>query len=149
MLAINSEFPIAKFFQDVDSNIKIGRDIDESFADVIKKFPLSELNFLAISVSVQKRTGGNMSEIISNLSNIIRQRERLKSKIKAMSSEARASAMIIGSLPFIMSVVIWIVNPEYIATLWNDSRGNMLALAGMCSMGTGIMVIAKMVNFKI
>ena len=90
-----------------------------------------------------------MSEIIGNLSEIMRKRERLKSKIRAMSSEARASAMIIGRLPFIMAIVIWFVNPEYIATLWRDPRGHMLSGVGMMSMTIGSLIIWRMIRFRI
>lgn len=148
-LAGSKDFPIAKVFSEVNDNLRIGRNIDESFEAATRKFPMPELNFLAISINIQKDTGGNMSEIITNLSDIMRKREKLKSKIRAMSSEARASAMIIGSLPFIMSIVIWFVNPDYISKLWTDSRGHMLTAIGLTSMSIGSFVIWKMIRFRI
>jgi tight adherence protein B len=100
-------------------------------------------------VSIQQETGGNLAEILQNLGQMIRRRQQVKLKIKAMSSEARASAIIIGSLPFIMTIVIYIVNPNYIMQLFIDPRGWLLVGAGLTSMTLGLGVIAKMVRFEI
>lgn len=148
-LANGKEQPVTKVFCDIHDNLKIGREIDEAFEMGTKRFPMAELRFLGISISVQKETGGNMSEIIANLSAIMRQREKLRSKIKAMSSEARASAMIIGSLPFIMSGIIWFINPDYMMKFVDDERGHILAAIGLGSMTFGCIVIKKMINFRI
>jgi tight adherence protein B len=102
-----------------------------------------------ISLTIQQETGGNLGEILHNLGVLMRRREQMKLKIKAMSSEARASAMIIGSLPFIMFGVIYLVDPAYVMKLFTDPRGWMLLAAGMTSLGLGLGTMGKMVRFEI
>jgi tight adherence protein B len=102
-----------------------------------------------ISLSVQRETGGNLAETLENLGNILRARRQMKIKVKAMSSEAKASAIIIGSLPFIMFLIIFLMNPGYASDLFTDNRGIMMVVAGLTSMGLGIAVMAKMIRFEI
>jgi tight adherence protein B len=141
--------PVGGVFREVTGNLRLGMTIDEALWIVARRLQIPEFKFFVISVSIQQETGGNLAEILQNLSQMIRRREQVKLKIKAMSSEARASAMIIGSLPFIMSVVIYIVNPDYIMQLFVDPRGWLLVGAGLTSMTLGLAVIAKMVRFEI
>ena len=110
---------------------------------------MQELKFFIISLTIQQETGGNLGEILYNLGTLMRRREQMKLKIKAMSSEARASAMIIGSLPFIMLLVIYVIDPTYIMKLFIDPRGWMLLGAGLTSLGLGIGIMSKMVRFEI
>jgi tight adherence protein B len=105
--------------------------------------------FFVISLAIQQETGGNLAEILQNLSNLMRRREQLKLKIKAMSSEARASAMIIGSLPFIMFSVIYLIDPDYVMKLFTDPRGWLLLGGGLISLGLGLGIMSKMVRFEI
>ena len=108
-----------------------------------------EFKFFAISLSVQKETGRNLAETLGNLSDILRRRKQMKLKIKAMSSEARASAYILGSLPFLMFGILFFVNQDYVMTLAIDPRGQMVAIVGMVMMTLGLAVMAKMVRFEI
>jgi tight adherence protein B len=98
---------------------------------------------------VQRETGGNLAETLENLDTILRRRRQMKLKVKAMSSEARASAMIIGSLPFVMFGILFMVNRGYVMTLLTTHPGHMLLAAGSTSLMMGIMVIARMVRFEI
>jgi tight adherence protein B len=102
-----------------------------------------------ISLTIQQETGGNLGEILYNLGALMRRREQVKLKIKAMSSEARASALIIGSLPFVISVVIYLIDPDYILKLFIDPRGWMLLAAGLTSLTLGLGIMGKMVRFEI
>jgi tight adherence protein B len=141
--------PVGGAFREVTGNLALGMTLDEALWTVARRLQVSEFKFFVISVSIQQETGGNLAEILQNLSQMIRRRQQVKLKIKAMSSEARASAMIIGSLPFIMSVVIYVINPNYIMQLFIDPRGWLLVGAGLTSMSLGLAVIAKMVRFEI
>lgn len=141
--------PVGSTFREVTGNLRLGMTMDEALWTAARRLQIQEFKFFVISLSIQQETGGNLAEILQNLSHMIRRREQVKLKIKAMSSEARASAMIIGSLPFIMSVVIYLVNPDYIMQLFTDPRGWLLLGAGMTSMTLGLGVIAKMVRFEI
>lgn len=107
------------------------------------------MKFLVVTLSIQRETGGNLAETLENLDNILRRRRQMRLKVRAMSSEARASAMIIGSLPFIMMGVLSFVSPEYISLLFTTDRGNHLLMAAAASMTFGIGIMTKMVRFDI
>jgi len=108
-----------------------------------------EFKFFVISLAVQRETGGNLGETLGNLSDVLRRRRQMRLKIKAMSSEARASAMILGSLPFIMFGLIFLVNPGYEAMMFTDPRGRLALIAGLVVLGMGVAVMRKMVRFEI
>jgi tight adherence protein B len=102
-----------------------------------------------ISIAVQQETGGNLAEILQNLVSLMRRRSQVKLKIRAMSSEARASAMIIGALPFVMAGIISLIDPDYLLPLFTDPRGWLLLAAGATSLCLGLGIMAKMVRFEI
>ena len=117
--------------------------------DIANRIDVPEFRFFIIALSVQRETGGNLSEALENLSDIIRKRRQLKLKIKALSSEAKASAYIIGSLPFIMFGILYVVNAGYISTLFVDPRGPVLLAIGLGFIAVGAGVMWKMVRFEI
>lgn len=141
--------PIGTEFRDIAENIRLGRGIDEVLWETANRLNVAEFNFMVVSVAVQRETGGNLAETLHNLSDIIRRRQQMKLKVRALSSEARASAYILGSLPFLMAVALYFINPEYIAKLFNDPRGLVLIAAGLLSQTTGALVMAKMIRFEI
>lgn len=141
--------PVGTLFQDISGSIKLGKSLNEALVQSSLKLDIQEMRFFSISLAIQQETGGNLGEILNNLSNLMRRREQLKLRIKAMSSEARASAMIIGSLPFIMSMIIYALDPAYITKLVVDPRGWVLLGAGVSSLTIGLAVMAKMVRFEI
>lgn len=141
--------PIGSEFYGIAESIRLGRSIEEVLWETAGRLKVAEFNFLVISVAVQRETGGNLAETLNNLSDIIRRRQQMKLKVRAMSSEARASAYILGSLPFIMAVALYFINPGYIAKLFADPRGLVMIGAGLLSQATGALVMAKMVRFEI
>jgi tight adherence protein B len=141
--------PVGIEFRQVTDQMKIGVAMDEAMWATAKRLAIPEFNFLVISLSIQQETGGNLAEILEKLSDMVRRREQMRLKVKAMSSEARASAMIIGSLPFIMAGVISFVNPGYMSTLFTDPRGWVMMGMGFTSLAVGLGVMAKMVRFEI
>jgi hypothetical protein len=136
-------------FRQICDQLKIGVNLDEALWTCAKRLRIPEFNFLVISMAIQQETGGNLAEILEKLGEMVRRREQMRLKIKAMSSEARASAMIIGSLPFIMGTIISIVNPTYLQPLFSDPRGLTMIAVGVCSLLVGLGVMAKMVRFDI
>ena len=112
--AAGQELPnqVGALFREVTGNVKLGKTLDESLAMAARTLDVQEFKFFMISLTIQQETGGNLGEILYNLGMLMRRREQMKLKIKAMSSEARASAMIIGSLPFVMFCVIYLIDPE-------------------------------------
>lgn len=141
--------PVGEVFRDVASNMRIGMSTEDALWLATRKVDSPEFRFLVVSIALQRETGGNLAGILSNLGTMVRRREQMKLKVRAMSSEARASAMIIGSLPFCVGGVLLLINPDYIMKLFIDPRGHTLALFGLGSLLTGIGVIARMVRFEI
>ena len=110
--------------------------------------PTPEVAFFGIVMTIQQKSGGNLSEALGNLSSVLRDRKRLVGKIKAMSSEAKASAGIIGSLPPGVMFIVYLTTPGYISMLFTEHLGNLMLAGCAFWMFTGIMVMRKMINFK-
>jgi tight adherence protein B len=141
--------PVGTEFQRVIDEMRIGVALDEAMWAAARRLGIAEFNFMVISLSIQQETGGNLAEILEKLSDMVRRREQMRLKVKAMSSEARASAMNIGSLPFIMCGVISFVNPNYMNVLFTDPRGWVMIGIGLTSLLIGLAVMAKMIKFEI
>ncbi len=148
-VAREMEDPIGREFQKISDDIRLGKTLTDALWAGTDRLPVAEFKFFVISLSVQQETGGNLAETLSNLSGILRARLQMKLKIKAMSSEGRASAMIIGALPFIMFGLIMLLNPEYASVLYTDPRGQMAAFGALIWMGIGMLMIKKMISFEI
>ena len=141
--------PVGKEFRRVVDAIRLGQTMEEALWETAGRLGLPEFKFFVISLAIQRETGGNLAETLSNLTDVLRKRQQMKLKIKAMSSEARASALIIGSLPFIMFGILLMLNYNYTSLLFTDKRGMMMMGIGLISMGLGIGVINKMIKFEI
>lgn len=141
--------PVGEEFRRIMDSVRFGRDLHEVLWQTAKRLDTAEFNFFVISLSIQQETGGNLAETLANLSEIIRRRRQMRLKIKALSGEARASAMILGSLPFVMFAIVYMMNQGYAGQLFSDPRGLMMTAAGVGSMLVGIAVMAKMVRFEI
>ena len=141
--------PVGVEFRRVTDEVKFGAKVNEALWATAHRLDMAEFKFFVVSLSVQQETGGNLAETLANLSDILRRRKQMRLKIKAMSSEAKASAMILGSLPFIMFCIIYLMNPDYESMLFTDPRGRIMLAVGLGAMGSGILVMARMVRFEI
>jgi tight adherence protein B len=141
--------PIGFEFRSIKDAVRMGRSLEEAMWDVAKRVDVPEYRYLIIALSIQRETGGNLAETLANVSEVLRKRRQIKLKIKAMSSEAKASAMILGALPFIVSLVLGMVATEYIMLLFNDPRGNILLGVAFGMLGFGIWIMSQMINFEI
>jgi tight adherence protein B len=141
--------PVGGEFRQISDQIRLGHPPEQALWDAAKRTDTAELKFLVVTLSIQRETGGNLAETLENLDNILRRRRQMKLKVRAMSSEARASAMIIGALPFIMIGILSVVNPSYIALLFTTVRGHHMLMAAAGSMSFGIAVMTRMVRFDI
>lgn len=141
--------PVGEEFSKICDQIAFGKPLDDALWETASRVDVPEYRFFAITVSIQRETGGNLAETLGNLSDVLRKRGQVKLKVKAYSSEARASAYIIGSLPFLMFGIIYTINPDYVMQLLTDERGWMLLAAGGVSQGLGVGTMAKMVRFEI
>jgi len=148
-VAVDLSGPIAEEFKYISDQVKIGVPMEDSLARAVKRVAAPDFAFLSIALAIQKETGGNMTEALSNLSRLLRQRSQMHLKIKALTSEARSSALIIGALPFLVMGVLIVINPGYVSILIEDETGQIVSGVALASMILGYLVMAKMVKFKI
>ena len=141
--------PVGEEFKAIVERVKIGRTMEEALQETADRLGIPEFNFFCITLAIQRETGGNLAETLSNLSDVLRKRAQMKLKIRAMSSESKASAYIVGALPFIVFIMIWWINPEYIGGFWTDERLIVTGLGGLVWMSIGGFIMAKMVSFEI
>ena len=141
--------PVGIEFRRISDGVRMGRSLEDSMWEITRRIDAPEFRFLIIAMAIQKETGGNLAETLGNLSDLIRNRRQLRLKIRAMSAEARASAMIIGSLPFVMFSLLWCVNHDYVMTLFHTTKGNVLLGFGLGMITAGWMVMNKMIRFEL
>ena len=141
--------PVGEEFKSITERIRIGRTMDEALEESAKKLNMAEFNFFCITLAIQRETGGNLAETLSNLSDVLRKRAQMKLKIKAMSAESKYSAYIVGALPFMVTIMIMYVNPGYLAGFLTDDRLIITGLGGAVWMSLGAFIMYKMVNFEI
>jgi len=141
--------PVGEEFKGAVERMRIGRTMEESLQVTADKLGTPEFQFFVITLAIQRETGGNLAETLSNLSDVLRKRAQMKLKIKAMSSESKASAYIVGSLPFIVFGLISWINPHYVAPFFSDERLIVTGLGGLVWMSLGAFIMAKMVSFEI
>lgn len=151
LYAVSQEIPdpTGKLFGEVTGNLTLGMTLDEALNIAAARIRLQEFRFFIVSLAIQQETGGNLGEILDNLSQVMRRRQQIRLKIKAMSSEAKSSAFIIGMLPFVTGGIIFAINPDYILKLFQDTRGLFMLGCGMASLLLGVAIMAKMVRFEI
>ncbi len=140
--------PVGGEFRKLVEGMKVGLTVEQGLKKMYESMPTTEVSFFGIVMTIQQKTGGNLSEALGNLAAVLRDRKRLQGKIKAMSSEAKASAMIIGSLPPGVAGIVYVTTPDYISLLFTEHTGNLLLAGCAIWMGLGIAVMRKMINFK-
>jgi len=140
--------PCGAEFNRLCEGLKVGVTLEQGVKKMYDSMPTPEVSFFGIVMTIQQKSGGNLSEALGNLSSVLRDRKRLVGKIKAMSSEAKASAGIIGSLPPGVMGIVYLTTPDYIKLLFTEHMGNIMLLFCAVWMGTGIAVMSKMINFK-
>jgi tight adherence protein B len=141
--------PVGEEFKTVVERMKIGQSMEDALQSTADKLAMAEFQFFVISLAIQRETGGNLAETLSNLADVLRKRAQMKLKIRAMSSESKASAYIVGVLPFLVFGMIWWINPDYIGGFFEEERLIIAGLGGLVWMSIGAFVMAKMVSFEI
>jgi tight adherence protein B len=147
IISTEAEEPVRGEFKFIVESQTIGIPMGDACAKLFERMPLPEANFFGIVVSIQQRSGGNLSEALSNLSRVLRDRKKMKAKIQAMSMEAKASAIIIAALPFAVMILVYITSPTYIELLWTHPTGRMMMACCAAWMSIGVFVMKKMINF--
>jgi len=147
LIATEAEEPVRSEMRSIIETQTIGIPLGEACMKLYEHMRLPEANFFGIVISIQQRAGGNLSEALGNLSRVLRDRKKMKAKIKAMSMEAKASATIIGALPIAVMTLVYITSPQYISLLWTEPLGRVMLLGCAVWMSIGIFVMRKMINF--
>jgi tight adherence protein B len=151
MLIVAAEIPgpVGVEFRQVADKMKIGRTMEAALQETADRLGTAEFQFFVITLAIQRETGGNLAETLSNLADVLRKRAQMKLKIRAMSSESKASAYIVGALPFVVFALVWMVNPTYMSGFFVDQRLIAAGIGGLVWMSIGVFIMAKMVNFEI
>src|SRR5882724_2349442 len=147
VVAADAPEPLRSEFNAIIETQTIGMPLGEACARLYERMPLPEANFFGIVVAIQQKSGGNLSEALGNLSKVLRDRKKMKGKIKAMSTEATASASIIGALPIVVMAVVYLTSPDYITLLWTERLGQIMLAASAVWMSIGVFVMKKMISF--
>jgi tight adherence protein B len=141
--------PVKSEFVKVVESLSLGLTLPEAVERMAQRIPVAETNFFSIVISIQGQAGGNLSEAIGNLSRVLRERKKMKGKIAAMSMEAKASAAIIGVVPFLVVGALYVSSPAYVSLLWITSHGRMISGIAICWMAVGVAMMKKMITFDI
>lgn len=148
VIVSESPEPIASEFKEVIDQQRIGVPLSEALDRLTLRMPLSEVKFLAIVMAIQQQSGGNLAETLANLSSVLRDRFKMAMKVKALSAEAKSSAMVLAALPPGVMAMVYMSSPDYIRPLFVTKTGTFFIFAGLFWMGLGVLVMRKMINFK-
>lgn len=148
---VSQELPgaVGEEFKGVVERIRIGNTMEAALQESAEMLGTPEFQFFCITIQIQRETGGNLAETLANLSDVLRKRAQMKLKIRAMSSEAKASAYIVGALPFFVFGVVWSVNPSYLEGFFTEQRLIIAGIGGLIWMSIGAGIMAKMISFEI
>ncbi|AVA19930.1 type II secretion system F family protein [Rhizobium sp. CB3171] len=149
LVAGEAREPVKTEFRRVVEAQQVGLSMTDACARMTNHMPLQEVNFFTIVIAIQAQAGGNLSEALGNLARVLRERKKMKAKVTALSMEAKASAVIIGSLPFIVATLVYLTSPQYMLILFTDPRGHLILGAAGIWMSVGIYIMRNMVNFEI
>ncbi len=141
--------PVGIEFKMVTEKIKIGKTMEDALQETADRLGTAEFQFFVITLAIQRETGGNLAETLANLADVLRKRSQMKLKIRAMSSESKASAYIVGSLPFFVFGMVWTVNQKYLEGFFYEPRLIIAGIIGAVWMSIGVFIMAKMVSFEI
>lgn len=149
IISREAEEPIRSEFRQVVESQTLGLSLGEALMKMHERVPVSDVNFFAIVISIQAKSGGNLSEALANLSRVLRERKKMAGKVQAMSMEAKASGGIIAALPFIVAFLTYLSSPDYISLLWRTDIGKLALVASAIWMSLGVFTMKKMINFDV
>jgi tight adherence protein B len=149
IIASEAAEPVRGEFRQIVEAQAMGLSVGEAVERIVVRVPTAEANFFSIVINIQQKAGGSLAEALNNLSSVLRERKKIKGKITAMSSEAKASAYIIGSLPFIVGGLVYLTSPDYLSLLWKTTTGLIVLAVSGCWMLMGVFMMKNMINFDI
>jgi tight adherence protein B len=147
MIVADAPEPVKSEFRSIVETQAIGMPLGEACGKLYESMPVPEANFFGIVIAIQQKAGGNLAEALGNLSRVLRDRKKMKAKIRAMSQEAKASAAIIGALPVAVMTLVYLTSPQYMSLLWTEPLGRVMLACSAVWMTLGVLVMKKMINF--
>jgi tight adherence protein B len=141
--------PVATEFHRTERQIRLGAGVEQALRALTERVSCPDLRFFAVAVTIQRETGGNLAEVLENISSLIKGRFKMKGRVRALSAEGRLSAIVLLALPFAIALLLSIVNPEYVGVLVEDHFGKMLIFFSLLMLGIGIIAINKMIDVKV
>ena len=141
--------PIAGEFRIVHDEVNFGVALQQALTNLSERVPLTDLRYFIVSVLIQRESGGNLTEVLGNLSRLIRERLKLMAKVKVLSSEGRLSAWILGIMPFALAGVMYLLNPEFMAPLWTDPIGLSIIKYMLILMAFGVLILGKIIKIRV
>ena len=141
--------PVGNELGRVEAGMRMGRDLDTLLWDIASRIDVPEFRFFIIALSVQRETGGNLAETLANLADVLRRRRQMRAKVRAMSSETRATTMILGGMPVLVILLLALSSPAYLEPLYSDARGLVLDALALVMLSTGVLIMNKMARFEI
>jgi len=148
IIATEAAEPVRTEFRDLVEGQKVGVTLEQGLAKIFERMPLAEVNFFQIVLGIQQKSGGNLAEALNNLSKVLRERKNMRAKIQSVSQEAKSSAAIIGALPPGVTILLYLVSPDYLMPLFTTTSGHMILVGGACWMLIGVLIMRKMINFN-
>ena len=149
IVAAQAQKPVADEFKLIVEDQSLGMPLAEAVERLPDRVPIPEASFFAIAVAIQTRTGGNLAEALANLSRVLRDRQKIYGKIKAMSAESKASAFIVGAIPIFVAGAVYVINPKYMQLLFTTQTGKLVLIGCGVWMLIGILTMRKMINFDV
>ncbi|WP_250645563.1 type II secretion system F family protein [Salidesulfovibrio onnuriiensis] len=149
MVATEFEDPIGVEFRQTLDEINYGKNPDTALSSLLDRVECPDLKFFVVSVNIQRETGGNLAEIISNIARLVRERFELYGKVRVLSAEGKLSAMILTALPFAIAVILYLINEEYMSLLFTTETGRTIAMISLSVMTLGVLTIRKMIRIKV
>ncbi|MFN3077121.1 MAG: type II secretion system F family protein [Alphaproteobacteria bacterium] len=143
------EDPVGLEFRLLTEGQRLGMTLDDVLGRAVQRMRTPELKFFSIVLIIQKQTGGNLADTLEKLSDVLRERKKMRDKVQALSSEAKASAMIIGALPFILALLLYIIQPGYLMPLFTETLGHVMLVGAGVWMSIGVLIMQKMINFEL
>ncbi|MGV6800354.1 MAG: type II secretion system F family protein [bacterium] len=149
IIARDAQEPVRTEFYLMTEGLRIGLSLEQALNRMYDRMPISEVNFFSIVLIIQQQTGGNLAEALGNLATVLRNRKMMEGKIDALSMEAKASAVILGALPIIVTLLINASSPDYLRPLFEEKMGNLILMAAGVWMAIGIFIMKKMISIKV
>ncbi|GHC67165.1 type II secretion system F family protein [Limoniibacter endophyticus] len=149
LIAVEAKEPVKTEFRRIVEAQQMGMPLPEAALKMSETIPCPEANFFGIVLQIQQQAGGSLSEALGNLAKVLRERKKMLAKVQAMSMEAKASGGIIGSLPILVGLAVYVMTPDYLMPLFTTTTGNLILAGAATWMGIGIFVMRAMMDFEV